>query len=309
MHPAKSVIFFTVASGAGYGLFMALVIALNLEFLYPHPKLILLAGSLSFVLVTSGLLSSTFHLGHPERAWMALSQWRSSWLSREGVLAILTYLPAMFYIFGLLYEPGPWVKTMGWIAALMCFLTVYATSMIYRSLKPIAAWSNKLTTPVYLTMALTSGFLILNLFIILFEGWLEISGYISLGLLIIVLILKDFYWRLVDKNETMTNIGTATGLGDKGTVTPLEQPHTEDNYLLKEMGFQIARKHSKRLRYMFLTFWFLSIFLIAGSLYFYVPGLPYIGSLALLFTSLAIIIERWLFFAEAKHTVALYYRG
>ena len=42
-----------------------------------------------------GLLASTLHLGHPERAWRAVSQWRSSWLSREGVLALLTNLPAL----------------------------------------------------------------------------------------------------------------------------------------------------------------------------------------------------------------------
>ena len=28
----------------------------------------------------------------------------------------------------------------------------------------------------------------------------------------------------------------------------LEAPHTEENYLLKEMGFRVARKHRKRLR-------------------------------------------------------------
>jgi DMSO reductase anchor subunit len=49
---------------------------------------------LAALLVTLGLLSSTFHLGHPERAWRAFSQWRSSWLSREGVAAVATYLPA-----------------------------------------------------------------------------------------------------------------------------------------------------------------------------------------------------------------------
>ena len=28
----------------------------------------------------------------------------------------------------------------------------------------------------------------------------------------------------------------------------LEPPHTEENYLLQEMGFRIARKHARRLR-------------------------------------------------------------
>jgi DMSO reductase anchor subunit len=33
--------------------------------------------ALAVGLVSVGLLSSTLHLGHPERAWRALSQWRS----------------------------------------------------------------------------------------------------------------------------------------------------------------------------------------------------------------------------------------
>ena len=34
----------------------------------------------ALTLIVIGLLSSTLHLRHPERAWRAISQWRSSWL-------------------------------------------------------------------------------------------------------------------------------------------------------------------------------------------------------------------------------------
>ena len=43
-------------------------------------------------------------------------------------------------------------------------------------------------------------------------------------------------------------MASATGLGRRGKVRMLEPPHTEENYLLKEMGFRIARKHRLRLR-------------------------------------------------------------
>jgi hypothetical protein len=56
------------------------------------------------LLVSLGLLSSTFHLGHPERAWRAFSQWRSSWLSREGVAAVATYLPAGLLFLALMFR-------------------------------------------------------------------------------------------------------------------------------------------------------------------------------------------------------------
>ncbi len=55
-----------------------------------------IAHVLALVLIGGGLLSSTLHLGNPQRAWRALSQWRSSWLSREGVMAMLTFVPLLW---------------------------------------------------------------------------------------------------------------------------------------------------------------------------------------------------------------------
>src|SRR6188768_3043662 len=89
MHPAPSIIIFTTLSGLGYGL--AAVLGLGL--LDPAALATRLAYVLALALISGGLLSSTLHLGNPQRAWRALSQWRSSWLSREGVLAIATFAP------------------------------------------------------------------------------------------------------------------------------------------------------------------------------------------------------------------------
>src|SRR5438045_190937 len=94
MHPAYSVILFTTASGAGLGLlaWLALLVVLGVV---PDERWLGFAGlGLAFLLVTTGLLASTTHLGRPERAWRAFSQWRTSWLSREGVMAVATTLPA-----------------------------------------------------------------------------------------------------------------------------------------------------------------------------------------------------------------------
>ena len=100
MHPSKSIIFFTVFSGTGYGIllclsYLAFVTDINFDNSF---KLFLMITS--FVFICSGLLSSTLHLGHPERAWRSFSQWKSSWLSREGLAAVVTFLPLMiFYLF------------------------------------------------------------------------------------------------------------------------------------------------------------------------------------------------------------------
>src|SRR6056297_2261123 len=100
MHPAASIIFFTTASGAGYGL-LALMGLFGAIGLLPADRWLGFVGlAAALALITAGLLSSTFHLGHPERAWRALSQWKTSWLSREGVMAIIAYLPAMVLFVG-----------------------------------------------------------------------------------------------------------------------------------------------------------------------------------------------------------------
>jgi DMSO reductase anchor subunit len=150
MNPAYSVIFFTTASGAGYGL-LALLGLISALTGAPLPTLFaLVAIAIALILITAGLLSSTLHLGHPERAWRALSQWRTSWLSREGVAAILTYPPAL--LFGLvasgLYENERFIAPLGLITALMAMITVFTTGKIYATLTTIRAWNQPLTVPV-----------------------------------------------------------------------------------------------------------------------------------------------------------------
>ena len=88
----------------------------------------------------------------------------------------------------------------------------------------------------------------------------------------------------------------------------LEPPHTEENYLLKEMGFRIARKHAQRLRLIARLSAFILPALLTLPAFFASGGAALTASvLAVLSAALGLVVERWLFFAEAKHTVTLYY--
>ena len=105
MHPAVSVIFFTVMSGAGLGMIFLIGLGFPVD---ASAAWVFLIGVVGGGLAVAGLLASTFHLGHPERAWRALSQWRSSWLSREGIAAIATLI-----LFGIYNYPYKRVITVG----------------------------------------------------------------------------------------------------------------------------------------------------------------------------------------------------
>src|SRR5690606_34239093 len=100
MHPGYSIIFFTTASGAGYGLLILMGLGAAAGLL-PSGQLFGLVGlGIAAALISAGLLSSAAHLGRPERAWRAFSQWRTSWLSREAVAAAATFPPMAAFAFG-----------------------------------------------------------------------------------------------------------------------------------------------------------------------------------------------------------------
>jgi DMSO reductase anchor subunit len=310
MHPALSVILFTTASGAGYGL-LALLGVLGPMGVLPSDRWFgLIAFALAFLPITFGLLSSTFHLGHPERAWRAMSQWRSSWLSREGLLAIVTYLPAGLFALGwVVFErsDGIWA-VFGVAAALLSAATVYATAMIYRSLKPIQRWCNGWTVPNYLLLGLMTGALWLHALLALHGVPHRGLALLALGAIICAALVKWRYWRFIDGTQSASTAESATGLGALGKVRLLESPHSGDSYIQREMGFRVARKHAAKLRRIAALLAFVApmVLLVVGGLG---DGwtTAVAASLAAISATIGVLVERWLFFAEAKHAVTLYY--
>jgi DMSO reductase anchor subunit len=306
VYPSLSVIFFTTASGAGYGLLALLGLLVPLGGLPRTPLFGFVALALALGAITAGLLSSLLHLGQKQRAWRAFSQWRTSWLSREGVAAVATYVPAALFGIAWIFF-GRVALTAGLIAALLAVVTVFCTAMIYRSLKPIPRWHNRWVVPTYLALALMSGALWLALLLEFFGPRPEVNV-LAAASIAIAAGLKLGYWRFIDTGAPTSSAGTATGLGSLGTVRLFEAPHTSDNYLLKEMGFIIARKHATKLRRIALVIGF-ALPCLLSLVPLVLSGWPAILAL-LLGASLGMVgifVERWLFFAEARHAVTLYY--
>ena len=78
---------------------------------------------------------------------------------------------------------------------------------------------------------------------------------ITLAFLVGAWTLKYAWWWALDNRGSASNIETATGLGTIGKVRSLMPPHTSENYLQKEMGFVVARRHAIKLRYISIFFW------------------------------------------------------
>ncbi|HEY1935356.1 MAG TPA: DmsC/YnfH family molybdoenzyme membrane anchor subunit [Acetobacteraceae bacterium] len=311
MNPAFSVILLTTASGAGYGLLAWLGVMNALRLLPASPVFGVLAILVALALSAIGLLASTFHLGHPERAWRAISQWRSSWLSREGVLALFTNLPALGFAAAWWFAGRSVGVTvvLGLLAAASGLATVGAQAMIYATLKPIRQWCNDLVLPNLLLLSLYSGAAWLAAATALLnQDAARLSAVVAAVFAVGGLVVKLAYWRQIDASAPVATIESATGLGWLGPVRSLEAPHTEENYLLREMGYVIARRHASRLRGVAMAAGFIvpSVLLVVGAA---VGGsvATVLLCVSAILVILGIYIERWLFFAEATHTVTLYY--
>ena len=312
MHPALSVIFFSTLSGAGFGLWAWLGLRIAVgdgprAFQSLAWSLLLVAGGIAAAV---GLLASFWHLGKPLRAWRAFSQWRTSWLSREGVLAAASFVPAAGLLW-LLREGAPGLsaaaRLMGLALALLSLATVVSTAMIYAALKPIPAWRHRLVPPVYLLFALlTGGLPMLGSIARGDDGLDEALPSLLIAIGLALLLAKLAYWRDIDRTPLPQTRGDAIGLPGR-TPTVFERPHTEGNFITREMAFAVARRHARLLR------------VAAVLLFAVVPLLCLVGGLRQpggdawpwpLATGSAIagaFIERWLFFAQARHLVTLYY--
>ena len=287
MHPAPSVILFSTLSGLGFGLLAFL--GLGMPAVTGWVAFVFF--TIAYLLAVGGLIASTFHLGHPERALKAFTQWRSSWLSREGICAVAALVVMAIYGIGLVFFAARW-SALGVIGAALSIGTVFTTAMIYTQMKTVPRWHNFTTPVMFLTICIAGGALLAS------------KVDIAIPLLALAGAAQIAHWVFGDKAlaSSGTTLATATGLGARGEVRAFEPPHTGTNYLLKEFVFVIGRKHAFKLR-------IIAIVLMAGVplLLLLLSHSHVLAALAVLSHLIGVFAARWLFFAEAEHVVGLYY--
>jgi len=288
MHPAPSVIFFTVFSGLGFGFLAWLGVGMPA----PQGWAAFPYYFVAFAMAVGGLIASTFHLGNPKNAIKAFSQWRTSWLSREAVMSVLTLVVMGLFAAAIIFFNTP-IAVLGIIGAVLALITVYTTSMMYAQLKTVPRWNHWTTSALFLLLALGGGAI------------LAANSFGTILLIGLAALAQIYVWDAGDRRfgargHTME---TATGLGRIGKVRMYEPPHSGTNYLLSEMVYVVARKHAIKLR------------IIAFVLAYLVPMVlailsgPAFGTyiIALVAHVVGLLAQRWLFFAEAEHVVGLYY--
>lgn len=286
MNPAPSVIIFSTLSGAGFGLLFFLGIG------FPTVTGGIAFGFylIAYLLAVGGLMASVFHLGNKKNAWKSYSQWRTSWLSREGWFAVSALLIMGIYAFLQVFFDTT-ISALGFLGAALSLAVVFSTGMIYAQLKTIPRWNQPATPAFFVTASLAGGALLGN------------NPNLAMVLMVVLAAVVAFHWWKGDRRfaEAGSTIESATQLS--GKVSLWEKPHTGQNYLTHEMVYQVGRKHAVKLRVIALGL--MTVLPILLVLVFGPHHLPV--ALAVLSHLVGLFAQRWLFFAEAEHVVGLYY--
>ncbi len=328
MHPAFSVIFLTTLIGAGQGLFMALVtgqVYSLANLLEPQDSVTFYAmGSfVAMVLLLLGLVAAVFHLGKPSyfltRAWRGVTQWRTSWLSRE-LIALPAFMGLVFF-YGLahyleLTEPMFVIKgqipvdpslLLGVIGAVTSLVLYVSTAMIYASVRFLQEWHSPLTVANFILFGLASGFTLAAAF----SAWTQVHlvgffGAWAVSFTVLAAITRGFAIYRNGRIKHKSTLRSAIGVR-----------HT--NIKQKSMGFMGGSFNTREFFHgksdivlrLIKAFFMITVFLVPVALLGASNALEstYLPILAFAVQYIGLLAERWYFFAEAKHPQNLYYQS
>jgi len=308
MRPQLSIILFTTLAGMAQGLLFFIAL-LNIEApVLSAPFIAILALPVSFVLLTLGLVASFFHLGHPERAWRAAMMWRTSWLSREVIaLPAVMALTAITFFFVISGMVPAWL----WAALLIGTLALWiCTAKIYQCIRFIQEWSHPSTLSNFILLGLTSGGLLLEFLLML---WNDPSVPLGMGLisganfilLFLALNLKLWIWRRNQQLKPKSNLASATGI--KGNnIRQTSMGFMGGSFNTREFFHHQTDRAISNIRKIILLMAYIGpMILLAFSMNS--PSVAQIA-FALFIHYIGLLAERWMFFAEANHPQNLYYQ-
>jgi len=323
MHPAFSVIFLTTLIGVGQGMFLAMFTVESysaFDLLPPQSDAFYGYGSaLALVFMGLGLVASFFHLGRPERAFRTITQWRTSWLSREVI--VMPAFMGVLFLYGAAHLSG-FNPVLGWLpgdvpvtitavlgtaGTVLAFALFLCTGMIYACLRFLREWHTPLTVINYVLLGGASGFTLATAYcawaapelVPFMAGWAAILTVLALFSRGASLIRNT---RLKPKSTVQTAIGVK-----HPKIVQKTQGAMGGSFNTREFfhGKSVAFLRSIKWVFLFAVFVIPTVILGAG-----VAG----GTVVLLGTAfvvqyLGLLAERWFFFAQANHPQNLYYQS
>lgn len=298
MRPAFSVLFLTTLIGAGQGLFIALFLC---ELLMPVPlsDAFFAGGSvLVLILCALGGISSVFHLGHPERAWRAMTMWRTSWLAREGI-ALPSFMAAAFAWGAAHWVGSSHTLAIGTAGLALSVALFVCTAMIYAAIKVLKEWAHPLTLINFVALGCASGTTLAAAYASFAAP--ELAGSLAKAAFALTLLALFTRGASLMRNARLrptSTLQSAIGIRHPKIVQKA-QGSMGGSYNTREFFHGKSPAFVRGILIALVLGAFALPMMLVLSLPLAAFVIQYSGLLA----------ERWYFFAEAQHPQNLYYQG
>ena len=307
MHPAFSILFFTTLAGAAQGLLVALALA-QIAGVAMDSGFLLQAIGLGLVLLVAGLASSFLHLGHKMRAWRAVLMWRTSWMSRE-VIVLPAYIGLTTLWWLALYTGANsgWTHALPWTIVIGALLLWYCTAMIYACLRFIQEWAHWSTVANFTLIGLASG-CVLACALAASNGQAVMLNALAPWATSATLLAALVRWFSLRRNRSLhpaTALQSATGIQAKRLVQK-SMGMSAGAFNTREFFHGASQLVLRNMRWAFVLGLFVLPLGLALCAISSAAAWPWVW--AALLQAPALIAERWVFFAQAKHPQNLYYQ-
>lgn len=323
MHPAFSVIFLTTLLGVGQGMFIALVFVQLLTtagILHTElpPEFFAYGTGVVLVFVAMALFASFFHLGHPERAMRTITQWKTSWLSREvialpafgaGALlyAAIHYFGWDFTIFKTEDRVIPFSLLIGLIGIALSITLWICTGMIYACIKFLQEWATPLTVVNFILLGMASGYTATTVYaafmkpeLVQFFAWSAIFFTVVAAITRVSALIRNS--RIKPKSTPTSAIGIRhKNIRQKSQGAMGGSYNTREYFHGQSDGFISMMK------------WGFLMLVFVVPVVFLIQGLSQTAMVALIIAAvvqyIGLVAERWYFFADSNHPQNIYYQG
>lgn len=323
MHPAFSVIFLTTLLGVGQGMFTALVfvqllIAAGILPTQLAPEFFAYGTGVVLVFVGLALFASFFHLGHPERAFRTITQWKTSWLSRE-VIALPAFGAGAF-LYGAIHLLGwdfiifetkgmavPFSLLVGLVGIGLSITLWICTGMIYACIKFLQEWATPLTVVNFIFMGMASGYTAATVYaafvqpdMVTFFAWSAILFTLLAAITRVSALIRNA--RIKPKSTPISAIGIR-----HKNIRQKSQGAMGGSYNTREYFHGKSEVFVSMVKWIFLTLTFVV------PVIFLVLGMAQTAMVALIIAAVVqyvgLLAERWYFFADSNHPQNIYYQG
>jgi DMSO reductase anchor subunit len=309
MNPAWSVIFFTVLAGFGQGLAVWLALAVLAGAVAPASRFLAQGLGLATALLVLGLAASFFHLARPLRAWRSAAMWRTSWLSREViVLPALIGLLALWWLALVTGRGTPLLPLLLPAAAIVLSALLWlCTAMIYAGIRFIQEWAHPLTLANYVLIGLSSG-AVLAAGLATAAGEARLLAAAAPAAMVATLAAGVARLASLRRNAALkprSTLQSATGIHAQRLVQ-MNMGMSAGSFNTREFFHRAGAQALLQVKWAAVLLGFAVPLALVAWGWAGGSSLPWLAALAV--QAAGLLLERWLFFAQARHPQNLYYQ-